>query len=177
MKQHAHRSGRDMRVALAAVLGVALLAACTEPERPVVAQEPTAATTCVLDGMLLADFPGPKGQIHYDKGAPEFFCDTFELLASYLVPEQQRRVRAVFTQDMAKADWKKPVGSWIDARSAFYVFGSDMQGSMGPTAASFARREDAAAFARQHGGKVVPFEEITPTMVSLDGGVIRDEKM
>ena len=124
----------------------------------------------LLDGMLLVDFPGPKGQIHYDKGPPDFFCDTFELLVTYLSPEEQKRIRAMFTQDMAKADWNKPVGSWIDARSALYVFGSDMKGSMGPTAASFARREDAEAFARQHGGKVVRFEEITPAMVSLDGG-------
>ena len=166
-----------MHVTLSAALGLSLLAACTQPEQPVAAREPTSATTCVLDGMLLADFPGPKGQIHYDKGDPEFFCDTFELLAIYLAPEEKKRVRAVFTQDMAKADWKRPVGNWIDARSAFYVFDSDMKGSMGPTAASFARREDAAAFARQHGGKVVRFEEITLAMVSLDGGVIRDEKM
>ena len=177
MRQPAHCSWRPLVVLLGAALGFSLLAACTEPERPVIAQEPTQGTTCVLDGMLLADFPGPKGQVHYDKDPPDFFCDTFELLATYLSPEEQKRIRAVFTQDMAKADWKKPVGNWIDARSALYVFGSEMKGSMGPTAASFARREDAEAFARQHGGKVVRFDEITSGMVTLDGGVIRDEKM
>ena len=177
MRHPAPCSWRLWAVSLGAALGVSLLAACTEPERPVIAQEPTPGTTCVLDGMLLADFPGPKGQVDYYKDPPDFFCDTFELLATYLSPEEQKRIRAVFTQDMAKADWKKPAGNLIDARSASYVFGSDMKGSLGPTAASFARREDAEAFARQHGGKVVRFQEITPAMVSLDGGVIRDEKM
>lgn len=164
------------RASLACAL-LLFVVACGTPQRTLTALEPTRATVCALDGMLLADFPGPKGQIQYEKGDPDFFCDTFELLSIYLRPEQQKRIAAVFTQDMAKADWTTPAGNWIDARSAYYVFGSDMQGSMGPTAASFARAEDAQAFARQHGGKVVRLADITLEMVSLDGGVLRDQKM
>ena len=38
------------------------------------------STSCELDGMLLADYPGPKAQIHYANQAhPSFFCDTVEL--------------------------------------------------------------------------------------------------
>lgn len=135
-------------------------------------------TTCALDGMLLAHFPGPKAQIHYDGSAePDFFCDTVEMFALLLKPEQARIVRAVYVQDMAQADWDKPRGHWIDARQAFYVIGADRPGSMGPTIASFAAEADATGFAGRHGGKVLRFAQVTPDMVVLDGGVLRDQKM
>jgi len=80
-------------------------------------------------------------------------------------------------QDMAKADWERPTGHWIDARSAFYVFGSRKKGSMGATAASFASAADAQAFVAANGGKVVSFAEVTPAMVDLSGGALHDTRM
>ena len=41
--------------------------------------------------------------------------------------------------------------------------------------ASFGSEADAQAFAGKNGGKVLRFDQITIDMVSLDGGVIRDE--
>ena len=98
-------------------------------------------------------------------------------MSLYLQPEQQRRVRGVFVQDMAKADWAHPKGYWVDARQAFYVVGSKREGSMGPTLGSFALAADAARFAQDFGGKVFAFKDITPDTVRLDGGVLKDEKM
>lgn len=154
-----------------------LLAACGKAEAPVQAKEPTRDTACALDGMILLDYPGPKGQITYADGTTDFFCDTVELLSIYLQPEQQKRVRGVFTQDMGKAAWDDPRDHWIDARSAYYVSGSKRRGGMGPTLASFAKQEDAQAFVQKFGGKVLRFNDITPDMVVLDGGVARDETM
>ena len=154
-----------------------LIVGCSDRDEAVQPQEIAKDTVCALDGMLLMDYPGPKGQIHYDQGPPDFFCDTVETFALYLRPEQQKRVIALFVQDMGKADWTQPRGQWIDAKSAFYVFGSSRHGSMGPTAASFAREEDAQLFAKKHGGKVLRFNEVTLDMVALDGGVLRDERM
>ncbi|MBZ0091691.1 MAG: nitrous oxide reductase accessory protein NosL [Sulfuricellaceae bacterium] len=161
-----------------AVVGLcALLSACNKAPEQLAAIEPAKTAACALDGMLLMDYPGPKGQIQYDKGETDFFCDTVEMLSIYLRPEQQKRVKGIFTQDMGKADWKNPVGHWIDAKSAYYVLGSTRQGSMGPTLASFANVADADAFAKQYGGKVLRFKEITPDMVILDGGVLNDAPM
>jgi copper chaperone NosL len=154
-----------------------LPAGCGKPQQPVQPREMTRSAACSLDGMILADYPGPKGQIHYDQGEPDFFCDTMELMSIYLQPEQRKRVVAIFTQDMGKADWNNPQGNWIDARQAWFVYGSRMKGSMGPTLATFARAEDAQAFARQFGGRVLRFEQITLDMVRLDGGVLKDERM
>ena len=125
------------RALMCAGLAVALLPACREASKAAEPREFTQSTTCALDGMVLADYPGPKGQIQYDAGPPDFYCDTVELLATFLRPEQQKHITAVHTQDMGKADWNEPRGHWIDARTAFYVRGSKLRGSMGPTLASF----------------------------------------
>ena len=42
----------------------------------------TRDTVCSLDGMTLTDYPGPKAQIHYDRGNPDFFCDTIEMFST-----------------------------------------------------------------------------------------------
>lgn len=136
------------------------------------------STSCELDGMLLADYPGPKAQIHYTNLArPHFFCDTVEMFALLLQPEQVRQVRAVFTQDMARADWDLPRGYWIDARQAIYVRGSRRRGAMGPTLASFLSTDDAHHFARQWGGEVLAYAAVTPAMVDLSGGALHDNRM
>lgn len=173
---------RFPRNTLLAAIATVLLTACG-PSGGRGANSPVAiefdqGTACTLDGMLLADYPGPKAQIHYaDRPEPEFFCDTMEMFGIYLKPEQIRPVKALFVQDMGKADWNQPRGAWIDAKSAWYVIGSSRHGSMGPTIASFAQEDDARKFAATHGGKALRFDSITPDMAVLDGGALHDSKM
>lgn len=164
------------RITLPLIL-VVLLIGCKQSSAPVVAQEITTGTSCSLDGMTLADFPGPKAQIHYATGEPDFFCDTMEMFSIYLQPEQKKNITGMYTQDMGRANWEKPQGSWIDAKTAFYVFGSKKTGSMGPTLAAFASQENANKFAAEFGGKVLNFSQVTPEIVDLTGGVIHDEHM
>lgn len=161
---------------LCAVLG---LSACGDKaETAVLAVEIDPATTCDLDGMLLADFPGPKAQIHFkDEAKPSFYCDTVEMFNTLLKPEQVKAIRAVLVQDMGKADWDQPHGNWFDARTGIYVLGSKRTGSMGPTIASFSQEADAQAFAAKYGGKVLRFAQITRDMVDLSGGAMHDGKM
>lgn len=169
-----------VRHLLVVCFAATLLAACgkTNGPAPLVPVEIDRSTSCTLDGMLLADYPGPKAQIHYaDRTEPDFFCDTVEMFAIYFKPEQVRQVRALFVQDMGKADWAEPRDHWIDAKAAWYVHGSSRHGSMGPTIASFALEGDAQKFATEHGGKVVAFADITPAMAILDGGVLHDQGM
>ncbi len=136
---------------------------------------PQAATACDLDGMTLADFPGPKAQIFYaHTQQPLFLCNTVELIALYRHPEQVREVRVMYVQDMAATAWEAPIGHWIDARKAWYVQGSRKLGSMGPTLASFADSSAAADFARREGGKVYDFSSIPESTTILDGGVLKD---
>lgn len=164
---------------LLALLGAAALTACQNAgtATPQSAATVTRDTPCSLDGMTISDFPGPKAQILYERGAPDFFCDTIELFATVLRPEQPRRIVAIYVQDMALADWNDPQGHWIDARHAFYVAGSDQHGSMGATLASFATEAGARSFAARHGGAVFRFDQVTPQMAVLDGGVLKDHRM
>lgn len=161
------------------LLTAVLLAACSQQTAQNIAPvEITRETACSLDGMTLADYPGPKAQILYAEAtAPEYFCDLMEMFDIYLKPEQARKVDAIYVQDMGQAQWDEPKGHWIDAKSAFYVVGSKKMGSMGPTFGSFAKEDDAKEFIRANGGKVYKFGEITPDMAALDGGALHDQHM
>ena len=162
-------------------LGLSTLTGCTDPAGTAQALAPVEidrSTSCELDGMLLADYPGPKAQVHYvGQAQPSFFCDTVELFSTLLAGEQVRAVRAVYVQDMGQADWDAPRGHWIDAKTALYVVGGKRHGSMGPTIGSFAQEADARKFAAEYGGRVLKFAEITADMVDLSGGALHDTRM
>ena len=177
-----HMLGWAALASIGAITGLTGLTGCSQADnssaqslKPV---EIDGATSCELDGMLLADYPGPKAQIHYaGQEKPSFFCDTVELFSTLLAGEQVRAVQAVYVQDMGKADWNQPQGHWIDAKTAFYVLGSKRRGSMGPTAATFADEAAAQAHLAHHGGKLLRFAQITPDMTDLSGGALHDSKM
>lgn len=158
------------RASLALAL-IAGLAACSQAAKNAVAQEPSLDTACSLDGMVLKDFPGSKAQIQYAEGRPDYFCDLMELFAMLAAPESKRAVAGVFVQDVGKTDWAHPVGNWIAAKDALYVVGSKKQGSMGPTFGAFSNAQDAAAFAKKEGGKVLPFDQITADMLDTRGAL------
>lgn len=169
-----YRAAAIVAILLPAVLATGCNRVESPPPSPV---ELTRETACSLDGMLLLDYPGPKAQIHYAQGPVDFFCDTVEMFSIYLRPEQQKRIRALYVQDMGATDWNTPQGHWIDAKTAFYVQGGKLLGSMGPTFASFADEAQARNFIAKHGGKFYRFNEITPEMAALDGGALHDHKM
>ena len=166
-------------LALSAILGLGLSACDKASETVTLAPvEIDRSTSCELDGMLLADYPGPKAQVHYaGQDKPSFFCDTVELFSTLLAGEQVRVVRAIYVQDMGQTAWEHPSGHWIDAKTAVYVLGSKRHGSMGPTIASFAQEADATKFAAEYGGKVLRFADIKPDMVDLSGGALHDTRM
>lgn len=160
-------------------LALTALVACQDADAPSINPvDISADTSCALDGMLLADYPGPKAQIHFAGLAqPEFFCDTIEMFSVLLNPEQVRKVNAVYVQDMGATDWTSPEGAWIDARTAYYVMGGSKQGSMGATYASFADKAAAEKFVAEYGGHIMMFNDFTPEMSKLDGGALHDSHM
>lgn len=168
--------------ALAATLLLAgLMTACDGRKNSAATVQPaevTADTHCSLDGMTLADYPGPKAQIHYEGQAlPDFFCDITEMFNTWHHQEQARRIAAIYVQDMGKTSWDHPEGHWIDAKTAFYVVGSKRLGSMGPTIGSFGSEADARKFASENGGTVLPFDKVTAAQSALDGGALHDHQM
>jgi len=161
---------------IGALILLAVLGACGHTSQKLAALEPTAETACSLDGMVLKDHAGPKAQIHYTEGQPDFFCDLTELFGVVLAPEHKRAVAAIFVQDMGKTEWEHPQANWIDAKTAVYVVGSRKHGSMGQTFGSFSSVQDADAFVKKEGGKVVRFEQIGIDMVKI-GSAAHDDMM
>jgi copper chaperone NosL len=125
------------------------------------------ADECHLCGMIISQFPGPKGEL-YQKTSEDIakFCSTRDMFGYLLQPENQRQVQQVFVHDMSKTPWQKTDDQYfIDARTAWFVVDSSKKGAMGKTLASFSLQEDALAFSNEYGGKVYPFDEITIDML------------
>ncbi|WP_428774548.1 nitrous oxide reductase accessory protein NosL [Vibrio sp.] len=144
----------------------ALMSGCGDNEQQQMVRQAAAieaADECHLCGMVIANFPGPKGEAYEkEQQSIDKFCSTRDLFAYILQPENKRQIQQVFVHDMSKTPWQKPDDEYfIDAKSAWYVIGSEKKGSMGETLASFGEKSDAEAFSKEFGGKVYSFDQIT----------------
>lgn len=129
------------------------------------------ADECHLCGMIIHHHPGPKGEL-YESDSPEVrkFCSTRDLLAYALDPERAHRLSAIYVHDMSKVPWGQPDDDYfIDARQAYFVAGASHRGAMGPTLASFASQPMAEAFAKQYGGELYRFEQLTLELINQLG--------
>lgn len=120
-------------------------------------------------GMLLADHDGPKGQIHLaSREGPIWFSSVRDTIAFLRLPEEAKDVAAVYVNDMGKAQqWDQPeAGTWIDARSAWFIVDSDMRGGMGANeAVPFATEAAAESFRAEHGGTLSRLDDIPDAYV------------
>lgn len=142
-----------------------LLMACGENAQQQIAQQAVAIESgdeCHLCGMLIQQFPGPKGEIFNKKATRAHkFCSTRDLFSYYLQPENKRQVQQIFVHDMAKTPWDKPSDQhFTDAKTAWYVKDHSQQGAMGATLAAFSTEQDAQYFIDEFGGSVIRFEQI-----------------
>lgn len=148
------------------IMPLAFLSGCGDDEKERMVHQVIAIESgaeCHLCGMIITNFPGPKGQL-YAKGhhGNMRFCSTRDMFAFIVDPENQHNIQEVFVHDMAVTPWDHPEDeAYIDARKAFYVVGHGKRGAMGPTLASFSTQTDADAFAASQGGKIYRFDEIT----------------
>jgi copper chaperone NosL len=112
-------------------------------------------------GMTLKEHKGPKGQI-LPKGwkDPLWFSSVRDAL-TYVEQEivSEREMAGFWVNDMGAGTWDAPApGSWIEAKSAWYVVGSTKSSGMGGAeAAPFKERGAADAFAKAFGGQVADY--------------------
>ena len=111
------------------------------------------------------DFPGAKAQIHYKNGKIDSFCSTLDMFLFYLQPDRPRNIAAIYVNDMGKADWDHPGNHWLDARKASYVYGGDIMVLMGEALVPFSDLKDAGAHVKDHGGKIIRFDDVTMDML------------
>lgn len=124
-----------------------------------------AEARCPVCGMYPARYPRWAAQIVFQDGATHFFDSPVDLFgfmngvgrhsSPYTMKEAARR----FVTDFA-------TGTWLVAESAFYVSGSSVRGPMRDAdLPAFGSRESAEAFARNRGGKVLAFADVTPAVI------------
>jgi copper chaperone NosL len=171
-----------MRLAVGLVaLVCAVLAACSggEQQTAAVPREPGSEATGYYCGMTLKEHQGPKGQILLKTtDAPLWFSSVRDAM-TYVEQDltSERDLAGFWVNDMAQGAWEAPApGSWIDARTAWYVVGSKKTAAMGGSeAVPFKERTAAEAFARDYNGHVSDYlaarrEVADAPAASADGG-------
>lgn len=162
---HLYRNSAMALLATAFAFG---LAGCGEKEEVAQTLEPVAfhaSDECHVCGMIIADFPGPKGEAVAKNGVKKF-CSTAELLGWWLQPENRVSDARLYVHDMGRSVWEHPDDEHlIDATSAYYVVGISLKGAMGAPLASFASEEQARQLAAIHDGRVLRFDEIDQALL------------
>lgn len=148
------------------VLLVATLAMACSDRQPVdipAPQELTRDAVGYFCQMTVMDHNGPKGQVFLtDREQPLWFTSVRDTIAFTLLPGEPKNIAAIYVTDIGSASWDQPEpGTWIDARTAFYVLGSDRVGGMQtPEVVPFNTREAAERFMQRQGGEIVVFDAI-----------------
>jgi nitrous oxide reductase accessory protein NosL len=120
---------------------------------------------CPVCEMFPARYPRHRGQVRFDGGNVAHFCSNrclFEFI--------QHRAAFPHAKDAVAMIWVSdyPTADWISAYTAYYVVGAEAWGPMGYEAFSFDTVEGARHFAREKGGRVLAFGEVSVERI-LDG--------
>ncbi len=124
---------------------------------------------CPVCGMFVAKYPDwtatsrfKDGSINYYDGPKDMFSHYFNT-ARYTPGKRQSDIVALSVKEYYSL-------AMIDARSAFFVIGSDVNGPMGAELIPFRTEKDAQSFKADHKGKkLLRFNEISPqTIKSLN---------
>ena len=171
-----YRIGERTVFALLLILG---LTGCGESEEVKQSLDPVAfhsSDECHVCGMILADFPGPKGPA-VEKNGVRKFCSTAEMLGWWLQPENRLLDAKLYVHDMGRNVWEHPDDSHlIDATSAYYVVGTSLKVAMGVPLATFGDEKTAQRFAEQHGGSVLRFDDLDQALLQKAGSIPHGNK-
>ena len=147
-------------------LTVCLLLGFTVPgfsESPV---PPSKEDKCPVCGMFVAKYPNFAAQIQFRDGSVYHFDGNKDLfkyyfdLPRYAPGKKQGDVAAIFVTSYYDL---KP----IEARSAYYVIGSDIFGPMGKELIPFPTESEAREFMKDHKGRaVLRFRDVTRETVN-----------
>ncbi|MBF0471387.1 MAG: nitrous oxide reductase accessory protein NosL [Gammaproteobacteria bacterium] len=127
---------------------------------------PAADATCPVCGMFVAKYPEwiatveyLDGHLHHFDGAKDLF-KYLQNLQHWAPGHRLEDIRAIGVTEYYGL-------TLIDARSAYFVLGSDLLGPMGHELIPFVSEEEAAEFLKDHHGKrIVVFNEVTPALIS-----------
>ena len=119
---------------------------------------------CPVCGMFVAKYP--KWAAEVQMGAQKHYFDGVkDMMKFYFRPASfhKKATQSMITKLLVSDYYTLKA---VDAKSAWYVIGSNVHGPMGHELIAFGSKKDAEAFEKDHyGKKVVSFEQITPEMV------------
>ena len=128
-------------------------------------RQPSKKDKCPVCGMFVYRYPDWVGQIIFKDGSTAFFDGAKDLfkyyfnLAKYNPKKIVKDIAIIYVTEYY--DMKI-----IDAKTAFFVVGSDIYGPMGRELIPFVSKADAEAFKRDHKGKrILRFEDIKPAVI------------
>lgn len=129
--------------------------------------KPGARDLCPVCGMLVSKYPNWVATIVYQDGHAHFFDGAKDMLKFWHDPA--RYAAGHSREQMQRIEVTEYYGlQSIDARSAWYVIGSDVLGPMGHEFIPLASEEDAADFLKEHKGvRMLRFEDIDAELPRL----------
>ena len=129
------------------------------------APKPTARDKCPVCGMFVSKYPDWTMIVLFKDGSHVFFDgakDMFKYLFDmkrYDPSKKTEDVEAIRVKDYYRL-------SWIDARRAWYVLGSDVFGPMGRELIPMEKEADANEFMKDHQGKrILRFPDVTREVI------------
>jgi copper chaperone NosL len=127
--------------------------------------KPTARDKCPVCGMFVAKYPDWTTAILFKDGSHVFFDGTKDmfkyLLASkrYDPAKKMEDVQAIMVKDYYRL-------TFMDARKAWFVLGSDVHGPMGMELIPLEKESDAKEFMKDHQGKrILRFSDVTMEVI------------
>ena len=130
-------------------------------------QQPSKKDKCPVCGMFVYKYPDWVGEILFKDGSMAFFDgakDMFKYyynLKKYNPAKTIKDISAIYVTEYYDMEI-------IDAKTAFFVIGSDVYGPMGKELIPFVNDDDAEAFKKDHKGKrILRFEDIQPGIINI----------
>jgi len=124
---------------------------------------------CPVCGMFVYKYPKwvarivfQNGEAFFYDGAKDMFKHVFDT-AKYTPGQSAEKIQSLYVTDYYEVEL-------IDAKTAYYVIGSDVLGPMGHELLPFKDQEAAQEFLEDHKGKtILRFQDVTPAVIeSLD---------
>jgi nitrous oxide reductase accessory protein NosL len=133
-----------------------------EDKRPA---QPSKKDKCPVCGMFVYKYPDWVGEILFSDGSVHFFDGAKDLFKYYFNLKKYNPAKTI--EDISAIyvteyyDMKI-----IDAKTAFFVIGSDVYGPMGKELIPFVSKADAEAFKKDHKGtRILRFDDIKPGII------------
>jgi nitrous oxide reductase accessory protein NosL len=130
--------------------------------------------TCAVRHLKIYKYPAWVAKAETIKGKTAYFSSPKSMFEFYFQPDRWKEFGAATPDDITSltvTDFKTLEA--INARSAYYVYGSTETSPAGDDLPSFASLEDAKKFAEKYKGKrILRFSEIKNSLIRLINGRI-----